>query len=264
MSESGNSAAQSRFTLAKVALGETAADLALVNGNLVNVYTAEILPDYAILIKGNKIAYVGKLPHRGIGPGTKVIDVNGKVIIPGLIDGHTHTDYIYSSSELARYAMKTGTTTIVTDVVELTFALGYRGTREFMKSVRNQPIKFFITVPPMVTISPIAKEHVLTIRQIETLLQEKDVLGIGEMYWGPVLAGDEHLLNIAAAAWSSGKVLEGHAAGAGANKLQAYAALGITSDHEPITPEEALDRLRLGMSVMVREGNTPTWRCKPD
>src|ERR1035437_319995 len=117
----------SRYELARVALGQAEADLAVINGKIVNVYTAELLEGDTVLIKGDKIAYVGPNAKGSIGPQTRIIDAAGKTLIPGLIDGHTHTDYIYSSHELVRFAMKTGTTTIITDVVELTFALGYSG-----------------------------------------------------------------------------------------------------------------------------------------
>jgi adenine deaminase len=252
--KSVDSKAKSRYELARVALGEIDADLAVVNGRMVNVYTGEVLDKYTVLIKGDKIAYAGKNPRGGVGPDTQVYDAGGKVLIPGFIDGHTHTDYIYSSHELVKYALKTGTTCIITDVAELTFALGYKGLREFLKSVRDQPVKYYITIPPMVTISPVARKHTLDLEQVKRLLKERDILGIGEVYWGPLLAGDIHLLDLISESLEAGKKIEGHGAGASAGKLQAYAALGVTSDHEPITPEEALERLRLGMSVMIREG----------
>jgi adenine deaminase len=244
----------SRYELARVALGQAEADLAVINGNIVNVYTAELLEGDTVLIKGDKIAYVGPNAKGSIGPQTRIIDAAGKTLIPGLIDGHTHTDYIYSSHELVRFAMKTGTTTIITDVVELTFALGYSGFKEFLRSVRNQPVKFRLSIPPLVTISPVMREHLFTRAQLDRLLREKDVMGLGEMYWGPVIAGDRHQLEIIDQTLEAGKKLEGHGAGATGNKLQAYVALGITSDHEPITAAEALERLRLGLSVMIREG----------
>lgn len=254
MHKSVNSEAESRYNLADVALGKTEADLAIINGSVVNVYTGEVLENNVVLIKGDKIAYAGKHANGSIGPHTRVIDACGKVLVPGFIDGHTHTDYIYSSHELAKYAMRSGTTTIVTDVDELAFILGYRGICEFLKSVRNQPVKFYVAIPPMVTISPIARNHILTLEQVTYLLKERDVVGIGEVYWGPLLSGDRSQLEFIAASLESGKKIEGHGAGASSAKLQAYVAQGITSDHEPITAEEALERLRLGISVMVREG----------
>jgi adenine deaminase len=254
MSKSNRPDALSRFELAKVALGESNADLAIINGRIVNVYTAEVITGDCILIKGDKIAYVGKYAKRGIGPNTRIIDASGQVLIPGFIEGHTHTDYIYSSHELVRFALKTGTTSIISETGEVAYGLGYRGIIEYLKSMKDQPVKSWITLPPMVNLSPLAKEHLLTVEQIRRLLRRKEVLGLGEPYWAPVVAGDKRLLEIIEETLKAGKKVEGHSAGATANKLQAYTGLGISSDHEPIEAEEALERLRLGLSVMIRDG----------
>ena len=241
--------------LMKVALGEAEADLAIVNGEIVNVYTGELLTGDTVLIKGDKIAYVGKSTSQSIGPDTQIIDALGKILIPGLIDGHTHiTENTHSASELIRYAMTSGTTTIITEVNAIAFPLGYRGIIEFLKSLRNQPIKFFITLPPMVAISPVAKEHALTVSDFRKLLREKEVVGLGEPSWAPVLEGDERILDFIAETIQAGKIVDGHTAGARDNKLQAYIATGISSCHEPITAEEVLERLRLGLFVLIREG----------
>jgi adenine deaminase len=254
MSQNRFYAADSRYELTKVALGESSADLAVTNGKIVNVYTAEVLSGDTILIKGNKIAYVGKYAKRGIGPLTRIIDASGRILIPGFIDGHTHNDYLYSTYELARYAMQTGTTTIITEVAEIAFRLGYRGVLEYLKSLKDQPVKFWFTLPPMGTISPTARQHLMTGDEVRRLLRRKDCVGTGEVYWGPANSGDKQQLEVMQETLKAGKKIEGHSAGATANKLQAYVALGITSDHEPITSEEALERLRLGLAVMVREG----------
>jgi len=239
----------------KVALGEAEADLAIVNGNVLSVYTGEILTGLTVLIKGDKIAYVGNNASRSIGASTEVIDANGKVLIPGLIDGHTHIlGSVYSASELIKYAIKGGTTTIITETSEIAFLLGYQGIVQFLRSVKNQPMKIFITAPPMLTISPIAKEHALQVSELRKLLKRKEVLGLGESYWGPIVEGDPKLLDLIAETEEVGKKVEGHSAGARGNKLQAYASLGISSCHEPTTAEEVLERLRLGMFVLIREG----------
>jgi adenine deaminase len=254
MSKSSYSEIQSRYELTRVASGETDADIAIINAKIVNVYTGELLSGDTILIKADKIAYAGKYAKRGIGTKTKIIDATGKVLIPGFIDGHTHMDYICSSYETVRFAMKTGTTAIITEIAEFGFKLGYTGIVEYLKSIQNQPIKFWFTLPPMGTISPIARQHTLSLKEIRQLLKRKDCLGQGETYWGPVVAGDKQQLAVMNETLKAGKKIEGHSAGAIANKLQAYIALGISSDHEPITPEDALERLRLGLSVLIREG----------
>ena len=242
------------YELVKVALGEAEADLAIVNGAIVNVYTGEVLTGDTVLIKGDKIAYVGKDTGKAIGSSTKVIDATGKYLIPGLIDGHTHADIVYSISELLRYAMKGGTTTIITEIYDLTFSLGYQGIIEFLRSAKNQPVKIFITAPSMVTISPAAKEHALTVNEARKLIRRKEVLGLGESYWAPVIAGDQRMFDLITETIKARKKLEGHTSGAKGNKLQAYIALGISSCHEPITVEEGIERLRLGICVLIREG----------
>ena len=251
---SSRSAVHNMKEVMKVSLGEAEADLAIVNGNIVNVYTGEVLAGDIVLIKGDKIAYVGKNADKSIGSITQVIDATGKTLIPGLIDGHTHLDFIYSVSELAKYAIKGGTTTIITEVSGFVFPLGYQGIIEFLRSARNQLIKIFVTAPSMVTINPAAKEHLLNVDQLRRLLRRKEVLGLGESYWGPVVEGDPRILDLIAETMKAGKKVDGHSAGARGNKLQAYISLGITSCHEPVTAEEVLERLRSGLTVFVREG----------
>jgi len=240
--------------LVKVALGEAEADLAIVNGSIVNVYTREVLSGDTVLTKGNKIAYVGKSTNIGIGSSTQIIDASGKTLIPGLIDGHTHVDSTYPANELVKYAIQGGTTTIITETDGLVFSLGYRGIIEFLRSVQNQPIKVFVTAPPMITINPTTKEHLLTVDELRRLLRRKEVLGLGESSWASVVAGDPRLLSLIAETTMAGKKADGHSAGARDNKLQAYISTGISSCHEPVTVEEVLERLRAGLTVFIREG----------
>lgn len=242
--------------LMKVALGEAEADLAIVNGTVLNVYTGELLRDN-VLIKGDKVAYVGKNTGQAIGAGTQVIDAAGKFLVPGFIDGHTHIlNGTYSMSELVKYAMKCGTTTIITESGELGFPLGYRGVTEAVREVRNQPIKIFIVAPPMVTVSPSAHDHVLTAGEIRKLMRHQEVVGLGESFWGPVVEGDTAFLDQMVETRNAGKKVDGHSTGARDSKLQAYAAAGATSCHEPTTAEEVVERLRAGLYVLLREGET--------
>lgn len=257
MPESGHSPVTSREqigNLVKVALGEAEADLAIVNGDIVNVYTGEVLTGNTVLVKGDRIAYVGRSSARSIGSSTEVIDAAGKMLIPGLIDGHTHADYVCLPSELSRYALRGGTTTIITEMNMIVFMLGYRGVVQFLKSVENQPIKFFATVPPMVTISRAAEEHAITVNELHRLLRRREIIGLGEPYWAPVVAGNRRVTDLIAETINAGKMVDGHTSGAKDAKLQAYIASGISSCHEPITAEEVRERLRLGLFVLIREG----------
>lgn len=237
----------------RVALGEAEADLAIVNGSVVNVYTGEV-EKASVLIKGDRIACVGSDTGKAIGSSTRVIDANGKTLIPGLIDGHTHIDTIYSTSELLRFAIKGGTTTIITEISNIASVMAYEGIIQFLASSKNQPVKIFITVPPLITLSPVTEEHATTVPQLRRLLRRKDVLGLGEVYWGDVVNGNQRVLGLIAETLKWGKKVEGHSAGATGAKLQAYVSSGVSSCHEPINAEEVRERIRLGLFILIREG----------
>ena len=239
--------------LTSVTMGKEKADLAIVNAALVNAYTGELLDGYSVSVKGEWIAYVGDDPGDTIGPDTEIIDAKGKTIIPGLIDGHAHLAWLSPISEFLQYAMLGGTTTIITETME-TFAIGgYEGVVDFLASLREQPIKIFATAPSMASISKRARG--ISEEVLRRLLSRDDIVGLGESYWQAVLQEPEEFLPIFMETVRCGKRLEGHSAGARGRKLMAYMAQGISSCHEPVDAEEVLERLRLGMHVMVREGS---------
>ena len=239
--------------LTSVTMGKEKADLAIVNAAIVNAYTGELLDGYSVSVKGEWIAYVGDDPGDTIGPDTEIIDAKGKTIIPGLIDGHAHLAWLSPISEFLQYAMLGGTTTIITETME-TFAIGgYEGVVDFLASLREQPIKIFATAPSMASISKRARG--ISEEVLRRLLSRDDIVGLGESYWQTVLQEPEEFLPIFMETVRCGKRLEGHSAGARGRKLMAYMAQGISSCHEPVDAEEVLERLRLGMHVMVREGS---------
>jgi adenine deaminase len=239
--------------LMKVALGEEKADLTVVNANVVNVYTAEILPDLGIAIKGKWIAYLGQNAADTIGPQTQVIDAGNQTVIPGLIDGHTHIGWLFTAAEFLKYAIAGGTTTIVTESIEPYPVCGYEGVVDFLASLKDQPIKILATAPAMVSISRTARD--MPPQTLAKLLARDDILGLGESYWQVVLQESEQLLPRFEQALAAGKTLEGHSAGARDKKLAAYVAGGISSCHEPINADQVLERLRMGLHIMVREGS---------
>ncbi len=239
--------------LMKVALGREKADLTIVNAQVVNVYTGEILADQGISIKGKWIAYVGKSAGDTIGPQTKIIDAEGQTIIPGLIDGHTHIAWMFTAAEFLKYAISGGTTTVVTETIEPYPVCGYEGVIDFLESLRHQPIKLLATAPAMVSISRTARD--MPPQTLAKLLARDEVIGLGESYWQGVLQEPEQFLPRFEQALVAGKTLEGHSAGAGDKKLAAYIAGGISSCHEPINAAQVLERLRMGLHIMVREGS---------
>lgn len=246
-------------TLVNVALGTEKADVAIVGGDVVNVYTGELMKGWAVATKGEWIAYVGEDAAHAIGPETKVVDASGKVVIPGLIDGHAHVMHTHATlDEFLKYVIKGGTTTIITETLDFCFALGYEGIIDFMESVKNQPIKIFATAPSTIANGQSDYDEVITPAEFRKLLDREDILGIGESNWVRVTRGDNRLLKLFAETLAHGKRLEGHSAGAKGTKLVAFAASGNSSCHESITAKEALERLRLGMHVMIREGDVRT------
>jgi adenine deaminase len=239
--------------LMQVAQGQQPGDLAVINATLVNVYSGEIQPGQAVVTSGEWIAYVGDDPEGMITGHTTIIDAKGKVLIPGLIDGHTHLAWFYSAEQFLRFVMPGGTTTLVAETLEPYPVCGLKGVCDFLDSLADQPIKLFATAPAMVSISRATRGILLS--DLEKLLSRPEILGLGESYWQGVLQAPEDFLNAMQATLKAGKTLEGHSAGARGPKLAAYAAIGISSCHEPINAEDVLTRLRLGMYVMAREGS---------
>jgi adenine deaminase len=245
--------ARDAHALSQIALGRRPGALAVLHARLANVYTGELLDDKTIVTHDRWIAYTGDFQEGMIGPATEVIDAGGKVVIPGLIDGHHHLANFSGIGEFVRFAAPGGTTLVVTECFEPYAMAGYDGVVDFLSAVADQPIKIVATAPAMVSISP----RLLGIDSddLVRLLAREDILGLGESYWQGVLQAPWRMLPAMRATLAAGKTLEGHSAGARNGKLAAYVALGVSSCHEPITAEEALARLRLGMHVMAREGN---------
>ncbi len=239
--------------LIRVALGEEQADLAIINAKLVNVYTGELLEDRAITVKGKWIAYVGKNAGDAVGPDTEVIDAAGRTLIPGLIDGHTHIAQMFTAAEFLKYAAAGGTTTVVTETLEPYPVCGYAGVVDFLASLQDQPIKILATAPAMVSISSAVRG--IPQQDLALLLARDDIIGLGESYWQSILQYPADILPQYEQTLLAGKTLEGHSAGAGDKKLAAYVAGGITSCHEPINAAQVLERLRLGLHILVREGS---------
>jgi adenine deaminase len=151
-----------------------------------------------------------------------------------------------------KYAISGGTTTIITETLEPYPVAGLAGVIDFLESLKDQPVKFFATAPVKVSISAAAKG--IPAEDLRQLLEREDIIGLGESYWQAVIQEPERFLPAITQTQRAQKSLEGHTAGASGRNLMAYLTTGISSCHEPIRAEEVLERLRLGMHVMVREG----------
>lgn len=243
------------LALVNVAQGKEKADLVIAGGTLLNVYTAELLPQQDVAIKGERIAYVGPDASHAIGLDTTVIDARGKTLIPGLIDGHTHLNDLLNMSEYLRYIIPGGTTALVTETASAANIMGYEGVALSLDSFRDQPIKVYTLVSLSGCVGPYwLGDSQLPLDPLGQLLSRPEVVGVGETFWPAVIDGDERTLAMFALSQSMGKSLEGHSAGAKGSRLVAYAASGVSSCHEPVYADEALERLRLGMYVMLRHG----------
>lgn len=246
-----------REPIIKTALGQDSADIIVHNGKIINVDTLEILEGYSILIKDGRFAYVGKkIADGSIGNDTLKIDAKGAYITPGLIESHTHISYYFKIDEFVKYAAAAGTTTIITETSETGNTLGKEGIDNFLNQIKCMPIKLFITTPCFAPLLPgLETNNSINPNDIISLFSDSRVLGLGEAYWPKVIDPDERTAKLFEAAENCNIKLQGHSAGARGNKLSAYFASGISSCHEPITPDEVMERLRMGIHVILREGS---------
>ena len=250
---------EKRKILSETALGIEAPDIVITNGTVFNVFTREFIKKQSIWIKDGMIAYVGP-DHEPIkDEKTQVIEADGMVLLPGLIDGHTHPLSNRSGiEEFIKHVIPCGVTTVVTELMEYAITVGKDGIEYVVKGLGGQPIRFYYTLPPLCGLTPSEEIMAPTNEELLPFLKDPKCLGVGEIYWGNIfLQGrqGERVKELVAIALGMGKVVEGHTAGASGRKLQAYADFGVSSCHEPITEEEVLERLRLGYWVMIREGS---------
>jgi adenine deaminase len=179
--------------LMDIALGRGQADMAILDGTVLNVYTGEWIEGQPVLIKGEWIVHVGKDLPQAVGPETSVIDARGKGVVPGFIDAHTHlADCLYGPVEFLRSAMPGGTTTLITEMIEPFPIHGEEGIVEFLNAFRGQPIKVFGTVPPLASNSPLCRG--IPLETLRRLLLREDVIGLGEAYWQAVIQDPETFL----------------------------------------------------------------------
>jgi adenine deaminase len=242
--------------LVEVALGAAPPDLLVVGADVVNVYTGEVVR-WDVAVADGRVAAVGPDLAPLAGPGTERLDAHGKVVVPGFLDGHTHLDLFVALPELLREAIPRGLTAFVTEMAQVSSALGAAGARWFLDTLGAQPIHAYATAPVISYLSAEAAPGQPLIDEAEmgALLDDPRVLGLGEVYWHRLLPEPERLLALIGRARALGKTVEGHTAGARGARLVACAAAGVDSCHEPITAAEALERLRLGMHVLIREGS---------
>jgi adenine deaminase len=250
---------EKRRTLSEVALGNVPPDTIVTHGTVFNVFTREFMKRQSVWIKDGIIAYVGPDRDPCKGEKTQVIDADGMVLLPGLIDGHTHAISNRTGiEEFIKHVIPGGTTTVVTEMMEFAPIVGKDGIEYVAKGLEKQPIRVYYTIPALCGLTPSEEINVPTNEALLPLLRDPRCLGIGEIYWGNIFLDGrqgERVRELVSMALGLGKIIEGHTAGARGRKLQAYTCFGVSSCHEPTNAEEVLERLRLGYSVMIREGS---------
>ena len=237
--------------LISVAKGELPADLILANAGVVNVFTGEIEPGN-IAICGDRIAGVGDY-HQA----KQVLDLGGKYIAPGLINGHIHPESsMLDIGQYARAVVPHGTTTLITDLHEIANVCGLEGIRYVLNYARRLPFDLLLMAPSCVPATHLETSGAsLGPDEIRQVLGWKDCIGLGEVMNFPgVLGGDEAVLR--KIGFARGRIIDGHAPGVAGKDLSAYIAAGIYSDHESVSIEEAGEKLKQGMFIMIREGSS--------
>jgi len=243
--------------------GEIKANLVLKNCKIVNVNTKEILKG-SIAIHSGIIAGLGDV-NELIGPKTRIIDVKNAHVCPGLIDGHVHFESsMVTLTQFVRQSMIHGTTGIVIDPHEIANILGAKGIRLVLREAKGLHVDVFVTVSSCVPSSPFETSGAkLGIKDIMKFLETKFVVGLGEMMDCPaVLQGVPEKLEMISAAIERKLVVDGHCPGMRGRELFGYMSAGISSDHESVTYGEALEKARLGMKIMLREGSAA--KCLED
>ena len=243
--------------LNSVAMGDKPADLILKNCSLVNVYTNEIQEKIQIAIKKDRIAYIGSNASHAKGPTTKVIDVKNRYVSPSFADPHIHIDHFLTPSEFIKKSLLCGVTSLFPDSIDIVSTTGYRGFKEFVKLTDQLPMRFFHVIPGGLPVDPkFSSSKTMSLSEIKSAIKLDNVIGLGEVFsWTKVTKRDSATMKTLSFMLDSGCVINGHTAGASEKKLNAYISSGILSCHEPINFQEVLDRLRLGMWVMIREGS---------
>ena len=233
-----------------VAAGREKADLVLKNAKYLNVFSNEFLCG-DIAVANGLIAGVGKYD------GKIEIDVSGKLVLPGFIDAHIHLESsMVTPAEFAKAVVAHGTTTVITDPHEITNVMGIDGVEYMIQASQNLPIDVHFMMPSCVPATEIDERGAeLDCKDIDLYLDNKKVLGLAEMmnYVG-VINGDKNVLSKIVTSQAHHKKIDGHAPELSGNDLNAYIAAGVYSDHECSTFENALEKLRKGQFIMIREG----------
>ncbi|MBW1800118.1 MAG: adenine deaminase [Deltaproteobacteria bacterium] len=245
-----------RDELVKVARGDMPADLVIRNGKLVNVNSGEI---YAagVAIKDDRIAAIGDVEYT-VGADTEIVDAGGQYLCPGFIDGHIHVGGSqFSMTEFARAVIAKGTTAISTDFYEIGVVAGTKAIRFALDEMNRTPLKTFFTIPPHHYLGhgPLGNTNTIDENDMLQMLEWPECTGPAEwnvFLWDLPIEG---IRNVTEASWKKKKIIGGHFGQIPAELANATIALGIYSEHETAEADEAVERIRAGVHIQVREGS---------
>lgn len=238
-------------SLIAVAAGRARAQLVFKDINIVNVFTGEIIRA-DVALHGGYIAGIGNYE------GKEELAMEGKYLSPGFIDAHIHLESaMVTPGEFARAVAVRGTTGVIADPHEIANVKGLAGLEYILTGTEDLPLDVYLMLPSCVPATPFENSgSVLGAGDLAKLLPHPRVLGLGELmdFEGVIAAGDAVVDKIAICR-ASRKFIDGHGPGLGGKRLNAYLAAGVRTDHESVTPEEAAEKLRLGMYLLLREGS---------
>lgn len=228
------------------------AGLVLKDCRILNVFTGEVVRG-DIAIEDGKITGIS-----GEYVGERVIDLGGRYVSPGFIEGHIHIESsMLTPSRFAEIVVPRGTTGVVADPHEVANVLGIRGVYMFLEESRGLPMDLYLTIPSCVPATRLETSGAeIGVREIEGLAFEPGIVALGEvMNYPGVIHGEEEVIGKLEVARRMGIPVDGHAPGLKGWELERYIAAGVDSDHESTEGEEALEKLRKGMWLMIREGS---------
>ncbi|MEH0073056.1 adenine deaminase [Pannonibacter sp. Pt2] len=246
--------------LVAVAAGRAPADLVIRGGRLVNVQSREILDGWQVAVSEGRFAYVGPDASHCIGEGTKVVEADGRFLIPGLLDGHMHVESgMLTPAEFAAAVIPHGTTTIFHDPHEIANVLGLAGVKMMHDESLLQPINMFTQMPSCAPSAPGLETtgFEISAEDVTEAMSWPGIIGLGEMMNYPgVINGDPQMLAEMAATMAAGKTVGGHYASPDRGiPFHAYVAGGAADDHEGTAESDAIARVRQGMRSMMRLGS---------
>jgi adenine deaminase len=237
--------------LIAVARGDAPADLLIQNAKIINTFVG-IIEEGNVAIYGDRIAGIGNYLKA-----KRTVDLKGAYLAPGLISGHAHIESsMLHPVQYAQAIVPRGTSTVVTDLHEITNVAGIAGIEFVMNWAQKLPLDMFFMAPSCVPATHMETSGAtISARDIKKILKMRNVIGLGEMMNFPgVINGDKQVLDKISAA--KGTVIDGHAPGVANKHLNAYLSAGISSDHESTATEEGREKLRRGMHLMIRDGSS--------